>query len=290
MKHSALSVAWAASAALAAALLLCLPGSAVSLEWTLFLQPAYSYSTSRTVASNLVSNTEGSQLTQKYQLLVTEAIFPSLRLDVGAYLTWNMGWAETDGVWSSINTQLWDINARLSFGTQPLSGQAYFDGQEKLATSSTGGLSFTSPTVHQNTVGLTTTWNAADLPTISATIQHMDLFDSSRQLEDQSTNDLFVSAKYNPVRPLSLFYTGRFEAEDDRKAELTTNSVGNTGTVAYGDQFFGQRLVLSASYTLTGTSTSIHAANGSGQVPSSGSPRKDSRSSKRCRPRPRTTS
>ncbi len=91
MKHSALSVAWAASAALAAALLLCLPGSAVSLEWTLFLQPAYSYSTSRTVASNLVSNTEGSQLTQKYQLLVTEAIFPSLRLDVGAYLTWNMG-------------------------------------------------------------------------------------------------------------------------------------------------------------------------------------------------------
>ncbi len=179
--------------------------------------------------------------------------------------TWD--WAETDGVWSSINTQLWDINARLSFGTQPLSGQAYFDGQEKLATSSTGGLSFTSPTVHQNTVGLTTTWNAADLPTISATIQHMDLFDSSRQLEDQSTNDLFVSAKYNPVRPLSLFYTGRFEAEDDRKAELTTNSVGNTGTVAYGDQFFGQRLVLSASYTLTGTSTSIHAANGSGQVP-----------------------
>jgi len=261
---------WSAAriaALLAATVVAGCPAAAAALDLLLTLQPSYSFQDSKTTSYNLVSNAELQALIQKYQLFLTQEMMPALRLEVGGYLTWNMGWAETDNVWSSLDQKLWEVNARLNFGNQPLQGQFYLALQQKLGWASIGGVTFHQPTVDQNVYGLTLTWSPSELPFVSLTLQHSDLYDTTRTFSNISTNSLYLTGKYSPVRPLTLVYTGRFENSDDKRHGVTSDSISNTGNVYYGDQFFNQRLLVSASYTLTGSNITYRVQSGAAPIP-----------------------
>jgi hypothetical protein len=241
-------------------------GVARAVDLTAYVQEGYSFSEGTTTSGSVASHLESQAFVQKYQLGVRQAVYPSLRLDATGFLNWAKGWTDTDGVWAKTDSKLWDASARLAFGSTPISGQIYFDLAQNINQSTTAGLTYHAPTISRESLGFNGRWLADGFPTIGLTLQRTNVWDTPRQSRDDTTDSVFLSTQYLPVRGLDLHYTLRYDRASDHLSLLVVDGLGHAGGVSYGDRLAGGRIVYAVSYNVGYNTQTVHVPSGSTTV------------------------
>ena len=239
-----------------------LPGAAAPLDWSAQIIPGYQYSNSRTSGS-VNTSSEANAVTQVYRLQIGQAFLPSLRLDLGGFLNWDLGWAKGGGVSIDTDRKLWNADARLSFGTNPLTGQLYYQFNQRLGETTAGGLSFAQPTLNRELLGFSGTWSAAELPRLNLLLFQNHTYDTAHEVTDQLVRTVTLTAEYAPVAPLSLRYGLNYSRGENRLNGATGDLLGQTIFAGYGQSFGEGFALVGASYTGTLLLASTYGAAGS---------------------------
>jgi hypothetical protein len=237
------------------------PAVAGALEWNLQLNPGYTYSTYRSTGS-IESSSETQSALQKYRASIQQQFSSLLRLDLSGNLDWTKDWTRSDGQWSSDDRKIWNTDARLTIGSQPLSSQLYYQFQQRRDEETSGGLTTRSSPLDREGFGLSLQWSPAELPVVSFLFGRTLVFDPSRQQIDTTTDNLTLSAQYSPARQVSTRYALAGTWSTDHLAATTSNNLAQTAQVAYSDTLLDHRLVVAAAYTGNVTTTNSSGAAG----------------------------
>lgn len=102
----------------------------------------------------------------------------------------------------------------------------------------------------RDTYGLTLGWTPEATSYVRLSYYHSDDRDDSRTLLDRQSDRVLALASYRPIDPLVIDYRGAWIREDDRVEDTEIDTVSQGARVLYGDEFWDQRLLVSASYDL----------------------------------------
>ncbi len=249
-----------------------LPAAAPALDVSLQLIPSYTFTSDRSEGT-VTSSTETSQLSQRYRLAVSHEFLPRLRLDTSGFLNWDQSWRREEATWTESERKVWNGDARLSLGSDPLTGQLYYSYQQGTAEQTAAGERLLSPDQIQEGIGFSGSWAPAGLPRLTLLLSRTHSYDSPRQNKDSFSDVLLASAAYT-VGPVAMRYSLNRTGDDNRLAGARSETTSQTGQVSWGEAFLERRLALAASYTLATSRTRVFASGPAGvplqQLPQSG--------------------
>jgi hypothetical protein len=103
----------------------------------------------------------------------------------------------------------------------------------------------------RDTYGITLGWTPEPTSYVRLSYYRSDDRDDTRTLLDRQTDRFLALASYRPIDPLVLDYRGAWTWEDDQANDTEIETISQGARVLYGDSFWNQRLMVSASYDVT---------------------------------------
>ncbi len=202
------------------------------------------------------SHSSTAALTSAVRLTFDRALFQRLSLSTGGNYQLSHGWNSTDVTSGEAETRRWSLYGALRFGDPILSGTVGYDRRSESGENRVAEELFRSPTLISETYTFGATWAPLDLPRISFLASRTNNFDAERQSFDKTSDDVAISAAYQPIRRLDVRYGFHWDDAIDRLSGVDSTSVQHAGGASWGDSFFDNRASLNLSYNIGTTSTS----------------------------------
>lgn len=219
-----------------------------------FLEWDYSSASFKTTdKSGLTTKSTFDTFGQKYNLYFDKTLFPYLRVDGGGLFTRDLSTSDTDGAksGSSDNNSTYFFDAILKTPVFTAAG-GYNKKEERQTFTKASPVSI----FNESYTG-TFSWRPADLPGIDLNYTKSDSYDGRRLVRDDTSDQVVLSARYDPFKQLQLRYSGTFNSLTDRITGVDTTLTTQTGKISYSDSFFNKRLSVASDYTVTSRDTAI---------------------------------
>jgi hypothetical protein len=217
----------------------------------LTLDPTYTNSQSvQTDQLGRETQIDAQALIQRYMVAFNQAIFPQLTLTANGQLDWALGWTWTNGIPANLSRLLWNLNAAAQVGGPVLSGTAGYALRETLGSGSQGGLSFSEPTLVAQNIIASFLWRPDETGMIQAQYVNSHNYDTARSLIDRYGNDLYATAQWTPIRPLTLRYSFTFSTNQSVIAGVDQQAIQNSGFASFGERFLDGFLTVNAVYQI----------------------------------------
>ncbi len=261
------------AAALAAALIV---PSAASGDGGLSvrLQPQFDASeTTSTDVTGRTSHESATAFTNRYFVDLNRQLFPLTTFSGNGMYESVMGSSTINGISSQTESDRWNLYGQLKVGDPILNGTAAYTRASASASALAGGIASFAPTTISDNYTLLGAWRTEDLPRVDLRLSRIDQYDSRRQLADLSTNEAYLSARYD-YQYLNTSYRFLYSNPVDHLHGTDTTGMSHTAMVGFGDRFLEDRLTLGANYQIQGvttdTSTSGRGTVATQQIPSQG--------------------
>lgn len=244
------------------------PARARAEGLALTLQPGYAVTHTRsTDQAGSVTTADTATLQQRYRLALDQTIYPSLLFSSGASLDMTDGENKVDGVKTHAEDQVWNAFARLRWGNTLLGGGLDFDRRWEEASSTTAGVTRSTPGAIREAYSTQIAWHPYELPSLDLRLARTDTHDTHRTILDTTANEALLSTRFDPTKTVGLRYSLRASDTEDRVRDYKTTSVDNSLAASWGDTFLQGRGTGYAGYNLgTRASQVTVGANGSAQI------------------------
>ncbi len=207
-------------------------------------------------------NTETRSLVQLYSLAADKYLLPNLRLFASGIFQQNASDSITNGERTTSTTVLTRPYLELTLRSSPFSGGVNYS---KVTTETRTAGSPRIPLISEAYSGFFG-WRPAELPTLDIRAIQTKNYDQNHILIDTVNKTVSVNSDYSPVRALHLRYYGNYVDQHDLLGNNESETVGHDGRVDYGDQFFRNRLSVTASEEYAYSTIKTSTATGQGTV------------------------
>jgi hypothetical protein len=197
---------------------------------------------------------------QRYNINIDKNPYPLLQLRAGGIFEYDMVNSTSEGTTNRANATQISPNASMSLSDTVFPVNLGYTRRE--TKSAVNGIA--SPTMISDSYSASLGWHPAELPPWDFSYLRANQFDKDRTITDRSTDNFTWSSTYKAEK-LNLSYQGSYGTTTDRRGNLGTESLNNTGQVSYADQFFRNRVNLQTNYTLSLSETSI-TSTGQGEI------------------------
>lgn len=212
--------------------------------------------------SGVTTSGNTNQFTQRYNLTLTDQIYPLVLLNAGVIFSHVNTDSESGGATFESSASSISPSASLVWGDRMFPLNLGYQRHED--SSEANGVQAPTQVLESYTAALG--WNPLDLPPWSFTFQRLNSFDEHR-ISRNNTSDTFQwNTSFSPTPTVACNYQGAANWTSDKITLLDTSSLSNTGRIAYADQFLQNKVSLGTSYTLSLTDTTIESGTGRGLI------------------------
>lgn len=224
----------------------------------------WNYSNVDSVTSDITgefTEANSDNFVQRYNLSLSRAIYPNLRLSAGGIFEKNTSTFETGDteVKSSVTNVRPFIDLLLN---SPLytAGAGYNRREEILK--STGAPSLTIIKEDYNAV---LGWRPEGFPSLDMRLTRTNTFDKEHSLQNITRDLLLFNSKYAQIKNLDISYQAAYNKAKDKLTDFETLQLTHNGRATYSSVFFNRRVSLYTSYNITRQETETLTA-GAGAV------------------------
>jgi len=212
-------------------------------------------------SSGTTTRTDNSSLLQRYNLTMDKMFYPYLRFYAGGYV--ERGDSEFTSNGQTVDSSVSKFNpfADLTLTNPIISAGLGFNRREE--TLKTGGADSVTNVFENYNAKLG--WKPEGLPSMDLLMSRMNAYDDNRLFQDTVTDTINLNTRYKPVEELELNYQGALNTLEDRLSGLETRTLTQSMRIAYGSQFFRDRVSLASSYNISARINEITAGS-SGKV------------------------
>ncbi len=205
-------------------------------------------------------NTDSRSFNELYSLTADKSLLPNLRLYANGIFQQNASDSITNGERTSSTTVLTRPYLDLTLRSSPFSG----------------GVSYSKVTIETRTPGSpriplinevyngSLGWKPSELPSLDVRIVQAKNYDRDRAMINTENSSVTVNSDYSPIKPVHVRYHGNYIDQRDLLAGNESTTTGQAGRIDYGDQFFHNRLSLTASEDSAFSTTRTSTATGQG--------------------------
>jgi hypothetical protein len=100
-------------------------------------------------------------------------------------------------------------------------------------------------------------WHPSELPSLDVYYTRRYFYDENRSTEDIQTDNYTWTSNYTAIKGLEVNYSGNYNLVKDKMSDSETESLTNTGRVAYSGKAFHDRMLYHSSYNISLQDTTI---------------------------------
>jgi hypothetical protein len=206
-----------------------------------------------TDASGVKSKIKNNGLLQRYNLAFDRTIFPSLVLSGGGLYEYVFQNGKTDDFKNDATASRLSPYVDLVLKNPFInSGFGY---RRREDTSSNNGEH--APKEIQDLYTAFFGWHPSELPSLDVFYTRRYFYDENRSTQDIQTDNYTWASNYTAIKGLELNYSGNYSLVKDKLKDSESESLTNSGRVAYSGKAFQDRVLYHSSYNVTMQDTTI---------------------------------
>jgi hypothetical protein len=200
-----------------------------------------------TDASGVSSKFKSNGLVQRYNLAFDRTIYPSLVLSGGGLYEYDFQNGKTDDIKSDSTASRLQPYVDLVLKNPFISSGLGYRRREDTASSNGEH----SPKEIEDQYSSTFGWHPSELPTLDVYYTRRNFYDEKKETKDIQTDNYTWTLNYTAIKGLELNYIGNYNLLKDKMQDSETESLTNSGRVAYSGMAFQNRVLYHSSYNVT---------------------------------------
>jgi hypothetical protein len=235
-------------------ILAALPGSAQADSVRGLLE--YSYNNSNidiTDALGISTKMKNYGLLQRYNLTFDRTIYPSLVLSGGGLYEYIFQNGKIDDLRNDSTASRFSPYVDLVLKNPFINGGIGYRRREDTASSNDEH----TPKEIEDQFSTTFGWHPSELPSLDVFYNRRYLYDENKETKNIQTDNYTWSSYYTAIKGLELNYTGNYNLVKDKLKDSETDSLTNSGRVAYSGKVFQDRVLYHTSYNISMQNTTI---------------------------------
>jgi hypothetical protein len=206
-----------------------------------------------TDSSGIKTKIKNDGLLQRYNLAFDRTIYPSLVLSGGGLYEYVFQNGKTDDLKSDATASRLQPYVDLVLKNPFInSGFGY---RRREDTSSNNGDH--TPKEIEDQFSTNFGWHPSELPSLDVYYTRRYFYDEKKETKDIQTDNYTWTSNYTAIKGLELNYTGNYNQTKDKLKDSETDSLVNSGRVAYSGKAFQDRVIYHSSYNLSMQDTTI---------------------------------
>jgi hypothetical protein len=206
-----------------------------------------------TDASGIKTKIKNDGLLQRYNLAFDRTIYPSLLLSGGGLYEYVFQNGKTDDQKNDATASRLQPYVDLVLKNPFInSGFGYRRREE---TSSNNGDH--APKEIQDQFSTTFGWHPSELPSLDVYYTRRYFYDEKKENKDIQTDNYTWTSNYTAIKGLELNYTGNYTQTKDKLKDSESESLTNSGRIAYSGKVLQDRVIYHSSYNLSRQDTTI---------------------------------
>lgn len=199
---------------------------------------------------------------QRYSLSLDKRLFPNVRLMSSGIFEKNLG-QMTDSNGSS-NSAVTTMRPSLDLSLNTLLYTAGLGYSRRDETTKATGVAGTTA-INEDWHGMLG-WRPVGLPRTDLQLSRTNSFDSTRLLNDATTDRALLGLKYSPSKTVDLTFQSVYTDALDRLLDFETRTLNNSGRISYTDKFLNKRIAVTTNYSVNRLDTTVISGT-DGEVP-----------------------
>jgi len=192
-------------------------------------------------------------LLQRYNIAGDKSLYPSLILSAGGLFEMTTASGTTEGVHTDSEFTRFSPYADLALRNALMPAGLSFRRREE--SSKSNGIS--SPKQIQDEYSANLGWRPSQLPSLNLFYSRRYFYDPDRVAQDFQTDSFNWTSSYQEVKGLELNYSGSYTDSRDRIALSESETLTNSGRVAYSRFLFDNRVIFHSGYSVSLQDSSV---------------------------------
>jgi hypothetical protein len=209
--------------------------------------------TTSKITGQETSKSSTASFIQRYGLALNRSLYPYLKLTAGGIFDRSMTDTSTDSIDVESKTTQISPYINLSLGNPFVSSAIGYNRNES-SSSGTGSPSQTSVLeTYTARLGL----RPEEMPSLDLRFTRTNSFDKDKVRFDTTSDSYSLGSNYQPLQNLYLTYNGAIFETSDRLNSLNNQTITQSATSTYNEQFFANRVSIFTSGTLSSQETTV---------------------------------
>jgi hypothetical protein len=206
-----------------------------------------------TDASGVSSKIKNDGLLQRYNLAFDRTIYPTLVLSGGGLFDYVFQNGKTDDIKNDSTASRLSPYVDLVLKNPFISSGLGYRRREDSASNNGEHL----PKEIQDLYTATFGWHPSEFPSLDVYYTRRYFYDENRSTQDIQTDNYTWTSNYTAIKGLEVNYSGNYNLVKDKLKDSESESLTNSGRVAYSGKALQDRVLYHASYNLSMQNTTI---------------------------------